>query len=786
MKRAILSICVIFILAGCYSSPIEKADVYSKESENLYQLAVSEYKNAIESKKSDTWARFKLGSLYYFHGEYKSAIDILEGLGSQESNRVLAISYYKNGDYTKGLAIFDRMQNLKDAEFFYYYALTCEKLNLYDQALGIYKKIRDVKFMKLATDRINAIQVISQELHLGEGDKFLNELIKNSGAKEDYPQAGAVMLLVDEEVQLTKDNKAIFTLHMIAKILNDRGKNDFSEIEIGYDSTYETVELEYARTIKPDGSFVWVGDKNIRDVSKYLNFPLYSNARARIISMPELEDGAIVEYKTKITRNKLIAGDNFVMNYRLYEKEPIEKAKFNIIVENGKKFNIKIINKEYNKGDFDLEPKITQQNDKTIYTVELANIPQLMPEADMVAASWVNPGILFSTFSSWDDIYNWWWPLAKDKIILDRSIKQKVQELIRDKKTEEEKIRAICHYCGSEIRYVAVSYGAAGYEPHSATEIFQNKYGDCKDQTILLITMLKEAGINAYPVLIPTKDLVNLDEDFPFMYFNHAIAAIRLDKDLIFFDPTAETCAFRDLPEGDQDRRVLVIKEDALEIQKTPLYPEGHNISELDVNIEIKTDEGIFAKRNVVTSGAYAQGQRYWLKYTPPQFIHDALEARIQDFAIGAKLLNYDVKNLEDLSLPSNLTYEFQGNHFLTRSGPARIMPSLSGISTSLVSRETREYPIDMGIPGISRIKMAIKLPSNFSVRYLPSSVTKESKWLSFKNEYKVNDGVLYFMQQQSNKATEVAVEEYKEFKAFLEGLAKDIDQAVILEKTVE
>ena len=47
----------------------------------------------------------------------------------------------------------------------------------------------------------------------------------------------------------------------------------------------------------------------------------------------------------------------------ILKKEPIEKAKFNLIVENGKKFNINIFNKEYNKQEFELEQKVIEEKD---------------------------------------------------------------------------------------------------------------------------------------------------------------------------------------------------------------------------------------------------------------------------------------------------------------------------------------------------------------------------------------------------------------------------------------
>src|SRR3989338_6448428 len=117
----------------------------------------------------------------------------------------------------------------------------------------------------------------------------------------------------------------------------------------------------------------------------------------------------------------------------------------------------------------------------------------------------IPPAISLSTFTDWDGIYKWWWQLASDKIEATEDIKSKVAELTKDMTALREKVRAIYNYCARNIRYVAIAYGQAGYEPHRASEIFSNKYGDCKDQVILLISMLKEAGIKAYPVLIGTR-----------------------------------------------------------------------------------------------------------------------------------------------------------------------------------------------------------------------------------------------------------------------------------------
>ena len=122
--------------------------------------------------------------------------------------------------------------------------------------------------------------------------------------------------------------------------------------------------------------------------------------------------------------------------------------------------------------------------------------------------------------------------------------------LIKNCKSDQEKLQKIHAFCAQEIRYVAVEYGQSGHEPHKAETVFMNRYGDCKDQAILLVALLKAAGLKAYPVLIATQGVYDVTEDFPSINFNHAIACAETEGKLIFMDPTASTSALSELPDG--------------------------------------------------------------------------------------------------------------------------------------------------------------------------------------------------------------------------------------------
>jgi len=778
MKR--IFILVVFLMfSGC---ELDLAQTHSKISNFFYQRAIKIYEAKIKDDPDSDTIKFKLGKLYYTHGDFDLAKEFLSKAKLEDATILLAYTYYKQADFTKALALFDSLGEFDDGEYLYFYGLTCEKLNLFDQAINIYAKIKDEFYMPEAKLRISIINSNTQHFFVSDERGEVYELLADADEKK-YPQAGAVVF-VDEKMQIFSDNTSQIEFYVVAKILNDRGKESMSEIEIGYDSTYEQVELEFARTIKPDSTVVTVGKKNIRDVSRYLNFPLYSNARVRIISMPEVMEGSIIEYKATIKRHKLIDEDKFTVNYSLQESDPIIKAGFSLVVPKDRGINIKTINDKYNIFNAQMEPFVEAIGENNVYRWDFSDIPQILPESNMVPYSWVNPIFLVSNFDSWQQIYDWWWDLAKDKMVADNHIKQKVKELIKDKTHDSEKAEAIAHFCSEKIRYVAVEYGQAGYEPHQAQEIYQNKYGDCKDQVILLITMLKEAGIKAYPVLIGTKKLPELPKDFPILLFNHAIAAVELiDGTYTFIDPTAQTCSFGDLPGGDQDRTVMLFKDKEFILMKTPQFQSDKNSIYKELNIKINHDESIVASRKVISSGFFDQGQRYWLKYTPPQLIEEFLQESIQDISIAAQLEDYKIVNLEKLGKPVELKYNFKGAHYLTKSGPARILPLFSHIDTSLVAKNERRYPLDLSLPYKKEIIFSVEIPQKYKIKYVPENTQFDNEWLYFTNCYEVKGQKLYFSQTKVNKTSIVNTEQYSEFKNSLEALAKKVDQRVILEK---
>jgi len=143
-----------------------------------------------------------------------------------------------------------------------------------------------------------------------------------------------------------------------------------------------------------------------------------------------------------------------------------------------------------------------------------------------------------------------------------------VKKITQGKLTLREKARAIYNWVVTNIRYVGLEFGIAGFKPHSAQEVFNNKYGDCKDKATLLIAMYKAAGIPAFYALVGTREMGKLEKEIPMSQFNHAIVVAKIGDELIWLDPTCEVASFGEIPGDDQEKLALVFFEDKAKFLK--------------------------------------------------------------------------------------------------------------------------------------------------------------------------------------------------------------------------
>ena len=307
-----------------------------------------------------------------------------------------------------------------------------------------------------------------------------------------------------------------YTTHQVIKILTERGIQKYGDIAIPYQPASQNIGVNIARTIMADGTVLQPPEEAFNDVTPpgLLSQNLYSDAMWRVISMVGLVPGACIEYQVTL-EDKVAGGETWITGgYNFQATETTLETSYALQIPRTWKLQWKIANGTSDANSQEPEVSYTE-NDTVVYIWKYGETPALMLEEGMPNINDIAPRLRYSSIPDWNDVYTWYKGLAKDRYTPDARIEAKVEQLTRDLTTERAKIRAIYHFVAAEIRYVGIELGQSAYQPSPAVEVFQMQYGDCKDKTTLLISMLDLAGIKAYPVLISVAPYERIDYSTP-------------------------------------------------------------------------------------------------------------------------------------------------------------------------------------------------------------------------------------------------------------------------------
>jgi len=152
-------------------------------------------------------------------------------------------------------------------------------------------------------------------------------------------------------------------------------------------------------------------------------------------------------------------------------------------------------------------------------------------------------------FPDCDSLYRYHKPMLDVDTVIP-GINSIITELTDGTKDRDEIIGSIYRYVQQTIRYVAFEAGEAAYRPDSPSEVLRKRYGDCKGMSLLLATLLKRAGIEAYIAIVGTDDIPFRIADAPSLAAtNHMICIVPDNKSYLFLDPTHEQISAHHVPE---------------------------------------------------------------------------------------------------------------------------------------------------------------------------------------------------------------------------------------------
>jgi hypothetical protein len=618
-------------------------------------------------------------------------------------------------------------------------------------------------------------------MHGGPIDDELTQLMRNLPSAELYPDADVIYILREKTEEVFENGRSKETLHTVFKIINERGKSR-ADVKIGFNSRIQTTSIIFARTITPEGKIISLKKNATKIITPYERYPAYNDYKRLTFSMPGVTIGSIIEYEVVREQKRPIIEGKFSSNYSFQRYNPALLCRYKLITH--KDMDLKYLSLNPLK-DVQSSPKIVNQATKNTYLWEFQNIPQVMEEDSMPPFDEVAFGVMVTNMDSWKEFSSWWGKLIEGKTAPDKAIMEKVVELTKDLSTNKEKIEAIFNYVKSEIRYVSLDLGKSGYEPESAAEVFENKYGDCKDKSTLLISMLKSAGIPAHYVLIPTNDMRNLNRDFPYPFqFDHCIVAAENEGRYHFIDPVAKNYQIDYLPEGDQDRDVLIFKDEQPIFGKTPLAELKENSSYAQFKIKIGIDG--YIEGDVKNSGSGETDaflRSLFLDYSPTQ-IKEAFEIALNKMSPGTKLVEYNHSDPSSFKERFVVTTKYKSKDCCKKTGDILIfqLPDVGQECTAKVKNE-RRYPIVSWTNSLSKKEAEFNIPDGYEAYYLPEPLEVINPYFEFRSSYRIEGEKIFYQEEFIEKSMRITPEEYPVYKESCQVMGKNSKREVLFRK---
>ena len=403
--------------------------------------------------------------------------------------------------------------------------------------------------------------------------------------------------------------------HVAYRVLDEGAVQQNSQLEIVFDSSYQRLVLHAVRLRRGDRVIDQLRPGRVRVAQREteLENQIYDASLSVVVLLEDVRRGDVIEYSFTRRGTNPVFGSHYTAQLSLQTDVPVMQRYVRVVWPAGRPLFIHPLQTE-------LQPTITTAGSTTDYEWSARNVPAQIPEPNL--PSWYDPyaGVQLSDFASWSAVAAWGDSLFPDAQI-PAALQPTIERIRASSESPERRTLAALRFVQDEIRYLGVEIGINSHRPYPPATVMRRRYGDCKDKTLLLVTMLRALGINAHPALVSTTYREHVAGFQPTAtVFDHAIVQVELGGRTYWIDPTDlyQRGGLRDVAAWFGSALVLGGGSDAL------VSMEGMGSPDPTTDVRVKFGLGGLhdsATMRVVTEyrGAAANDNRAWIAARSPK-----------------------------------------------------------------------------------------------------------------------------------------------------------------------
>lgn len=338
--------------------------------------------------------------------------------------------------------------------------------------------------------------------------------------------------------------------------------------------------------------------------------------------------------------------------------------------------------------------------------------------------------IEFTETGTWNDVARWANGLFPPVAALPDELKTLVAKL-RTLPSDDARAMGALQWVQSQIRYFSVSMGESSHRPHPPADVVRQRFGDCKDKAYLLVTLLRELGLDAKPVLLAVERPQLPGKLLPTAHaFDHVIVQLTLGGKRYWLDGTrqGQTGRLDDMGLVLEGAQGLVVAPDTTELT-TLSWPNAAALATVDLTEDFtlagfEADATLASRRTWYGNGA-EYGRTYVSQLTPEQLRKFALSYYERRYPgidlIDAPTLSDDRERntytlVSRFKVPK-LAAEYSG------SWAVKFMPGNLQGTVNVPDNIKRNFPVvAINYPFHAHYKMSITWPESVTVMRDPET----------------------------------------------------------------
>jgi Domain of Unknown Function with PDB structure (DUF3857)/Transglutaminase-like superfamily len=344
-----------------------------------------------------------------------------------------------------------------------------------------------------------------------------------SGADEHW-------LLLERQINAS-ENETFY--HTVRQILNVSAVEDGSKLTIDFNPGYQSLTLHWARIWRGSQHFEQLDTNAVKIIRREqeLDDDILNGEQSALLVMDDVRVGDIIDYAYSIKGSNPVMGNRFSSAVPIQTDQPVERFFTRVLWPTQRRLFVKAHGSS-------IQPVLVTGKDFTEYIWDSRQPAGIQVEDSLPVWFDPEPWVQLSEYKTWAEVNQWALPLFQNTAPLSRELQQKIAEWKQFTRREQQ-VMAALRFVQDDVRYFGVEIDASDEKPADPSVVFARRYGDCKDKSLLFVTILRTLGIEAYPVLVNSRLRQTIKDWQPASgAFDHCIAVVRFEGRVYWLDPT--------------------------------------------------------------------------------------------------------------------------------------------------------------------------------------------------------------------------------------------------------